>query len=1398
MTAFARHAGAILCGCAAAILGGASSQAITVSINLHQTTAADQENYTVDAADAAGIVPATNWNNIGFEFGNLADATTGAISVNDSSGAAAATFTSSLGTAYVGNNFAVTGILAPKSPNRDFMHSYLSFDGADGDGPEDVGNLTISGLGSAFTNTGYNVIVYSDADQINRRFLITVGGTTKSIDDGGTFDGLFVEGNDVEFSPATGSQENYVVFSGLTSSTFTLDMFSSPGRGAVNAIQITTDPVPVPHPVLQIDRTTGTIDLVNMTESPVAIKGYSITSAVGALDQSAWQTVSDNYDQSGDESIDANEEWFVLSDPGSTTDFSEASINGGNLNNPGTLRLGEAGAWIGNPSEDLQIELLLADGSLLPTIVSFVGNDGAAIDAADLNADGTVDAADWLVLRGNLNSGMLSPTSSVAQLFQAGDSDSDFDVDRLDFLAFKDAYIAANGAAAFAALSQPVPEPATWLTMLLGGALLMVACRSNLWVTPRARLNIRKNAMSLPNPLTMIAAVAAVVATTLSAVAQDEVVFSSAFDANTGAFIFSGNTDNTNGSSTLNINDWSTAASVSSISGLTAISTGDSGTLGGFAQTQNGAGAYANPDVVYLSRNHNVDSDRTTSKRGYSFDFSLSSGWDLTTLTVASGHTNNTGQQDQSFTSDLIFELSGGSLASPVTGTAAEDYGVAPAYHSVEFDVSAVSLGAGNYTVSVYQTNMPGGGAYATYDGITLEGFLDDGLPNQLELVVDSTTGAVRLQNNTGAPVAIDYYEIRSPEGDLVVGSAAPGDYNSDGTTNLADYTVWRDNLGSNGPAGDGTGDDMSGTPDGDVDQFDYEYWKANFGATSGDGGWFSLQDQDVDGSGPAGDGLGWEEGDSVSSSILFEAVLAENGFEMPVDADYSLGNAFSPGGAANLIFEYHLVGGGANFVQGGVNYTASGSLDTSAVPEPHAGVLMMLASGVVLLFKRAKSSRFSIIASVLLVSGIVAWAFAGSDAQAAVTNDRFYQLGDDSLENPNSGVEMGTNNSAPLPSGDTADTIGNGTGTYADLDVFGPTYQNVGAIGVGRSGWGARFDGVDDRLQGVSLNFPETSNTPDNYTGILGHGSQGWVYPEKLTGSYQQIMYDTILTGGVAINSAGQWTQTNSQHGNGDDGIAPVPATVSVPAANTWYHYMHQNYPSSDEGTPTVVPGTGTIRNTYSVVYIDGIAVSANNDTIVDFSASGITTSSNSLVIGASEIPDATPPVYGNFFQGVIDDVEMYVYGDNSSQGGQDYGTFDLFSDNEWIASQIAAGPLNGTLLAGDVNRDGVVNGNGLGPASSDDVSAFVDGWLREKVLQGTHNSVRVGDWETWGWGDFDHDGRVSLTDWELLSRNHPNSENLSLGALLAASNVPEPSSILTIGLLTTCGLIVGYRTRR
>ena len=174
---------------------------------------------------------------------------------------------------------------------------------------------------------------------------------------------------------------------------------------------------------------------------------------------------------------------------------------------------------------------------------------------------------------------------------------------------------------------------------------------------------------------------------------------------------------------------------------------------------------------------------------------------------------------------------------------------------------------------------------------------------------------------------------------------------------------------------------------------------------------------------------------------------------------------------------------------------------------------------------------------------------------------------------------------------------------------------------------------------------------------------------------------------------------------------------------------------------------------------------------------------------MGAAELAaDGGNATYGNYFEGAADNLVMYVYGDNSSLGGQDYGTFNLFEDNEWIANQIALTVPGGVLLPGDVNRDGVVNGNGLGNPASDDVAAFVDGWKMEKRFPGAHNDTWAGDWETWTWGDMNHDGITDLLDWHILRTNHPAPQTLDLNSLL--NDLPEPAGIAWLLLIVPAWL--------
>jgi hypothetical protein len=97
-----------------------------------------------------------------------------------------------------------------------------------------------------------------------------------------------------------------------------------------------------------------------------------------------------------------------------------------------------------------------------------------------------------------------------------------------------------------------------------------------------------------------------------------------------------------------------------------------------------------------------------------------------------------------------------------------------------------------------------------------------------------------------------------------------------------------------------------------------------------------------------------------------------------------------------------------------------------------------------------------------------------------------------------------------------------------------------------------------------------------------------------------------------------------------------------------------------------------------------------------------------------------------------------------------------------------LTVAPPNG--IVGDVNQDGSVSGNGSGPVGSDDVSAFVAGWLAEGG---------GGIAERYGRGDLNFDGITNLSDWAILNSA---SRDLGVASLERVFVVPEPATPLLL----------------
>jgi hypothetical protein len=174
-------------------------------------------NPLMDCSDVAGVVPSSHWNNAVGASGTLANL------VYDAGASSGATLT------WSSPNIFSIGI--PVTPgNYRMMNGYL-----DGSTP----SVTISNIPPAFTNTGYNVYVYSDGDAATGRVgRYTIGSTSITATDNSTFAGTFTQ--------ASNSAGNYVVFPNVKTSQFTLSCLGVLGgtgpnpmlRAPVNGIQI--------------------------------------------------------------------------------------------------------------------------------------------------------------------------------------------------------------------------------------------------------------------------------------------------------------------------------------------------------------------------------------------------------------------------------------------------------------------------------------------------------------------------------------------------------------------------------------------------------------------------------------------------------------------------------------------------------------------------------------------------------------------------------------------------------------------------------------------------------------------------------------------------------------------------------------------------------------------------------------------------------------------------------------------------------------------------------------------------------------------------------------------------------------------------------------------------------
>ena len=152
------------------------------------------------------------------------------------------------------------------------------------------------------------------------------------------------------------------------------------------------------------------------------------------------------------------------------------------------------------------------------------------------------------------------------------------------------------------------------------------------------------------------------------------------------------------------------------------------------------------------------------------------------------------------------------------------DFWTRPASQLADNGQISVSYDASNHLISLAFTNGIGVEPSVTYGTLGIDGVSVGTLGTMNWGMTGSDSFTVSLMGTTaGTPVATGQAWL-----DNVVVNTIPGDYNSNGIVDAADYTVWRDTLGSTTDLR--ANGDNTGASAGKIDQADYSIWKLTFG----------------------------------------------------------------------------------------------------------------------------------------------------------------------------------------------------------------------------------------------------------------------------------------------------------------------------------------------------------------------------------------------------------------------------------------------------------------------------------------------------------------------------------------------------------------------------------------
>jgi hypothetical protein len=1125
--------------------------------------------------------------------------------------------------------------------------------------------------------------------------------------------------------------------------------------------------IPLPRLVAEVNRNTGNLVLRNQSLAPVSLAGVTIESSAGALNAANWLSITDNYDQSAAGGVGAST-WQELGQ--NARDLSEVTQGTGVLAVGQSLNLGNV--WNNHYVEDLRVRYLdvtgvnVADlndvGVVKQTFLLFNGGAGNATPTrGDLNFDGTVNAADWALFK--VGQGVNRAALTAAQSYRSGDMNGDLRHNLTDFDLFAQAFDSANGSGSFAAMLA-VPEPATCGLALLAMGLLTRVGRL-------ARAGGGLLALTLVFASTPSRCDAVVIVQDLFNI-SGPLIDTPANAGGTG---------------------WGSQVWTPPLSG-SGVATGAIVSNGALSLAAENRVRRELPSVLGLG-NANAGS---TLYLGVSMQLNaFYNGFEANSIPLSGADNERAieiGVQANNFSRLAVrgaglgapqsIPFSNANLGVIKNYVVAMNFGANGTSDTIELFINNVSQGS--VAVNDFVMANVGFGSFVqqpfpAIESITIGTSLADVIPPTLTLRVDPVTGGVQLRNDSAIPLPLSGYEITS-----AADSLRPTSWKS-----LSD-------TGGAFPVGNGSGNGWEEGPNPGTGQIAEWYLTGQsvipantavyLGQAFAPGG-----TQDV--AGQVRDAPGSLVPLIVAyGSVPVPAVVGDYNQDGVVNAaDYTvwrdaLGTAGplpnrAPANIGNI--------SQADYTTWVSRYGQSASSST-AIPEPSGLALLALSIGTSLRRRRR---------AVVTAAG-VAVVSAATSASAAVTLDRYFSMGDDPAERSSgaaNNVQMGftglfTDNTALRATRDSAVST---TNAAQHLEVRGatnrPFYRTSTIPGAVSGSLMADFDGIDDRLFGDDFNedpiaetiqrgglgfpganggYPDTQ-TPQNYlanyNGITQRGVQAWVMADSPTfgssSNRQDVFHDTFQFGVFITSGATTTGNASTRRWGMVWGAEPAQtdprsyeSQVTV-NQNTWYHVMQHSF------------GLGG-----GVLYVDGVATLIGGFNGADFYQGHWPGANLNLVVGAGLNNTS------NYFNGKVDELKIYVAGDNlgsertNSNGdpvpGQNFGRFNLATDNDWIARQLVGIP------TGDVNRDGFVN--------NADLSAFATSWKQTRLVSG----VQVGDWiSRTTMSDLNFDGVCDLTDWSILRRALPGGGSLVLEDVLTAYGVPEPSAAVLI-VVACCGL--------